>query len=1171
MAYVGKVLKHLRGARPRPKLSGSAGEVPGGEVLASPSFTAGWATFGLPLAPGDLPAGQALKVGLLDTQTDVVTTWPDGSAKLALVTCKPTGTATLDVATGAAAAGSFSPAVPTASVTFTVHTRFTLLGDFSVTSGTLKVTVRNVYGSSTVLCADAVLIEELDGSGNPTGQSHVVDNADGSPHYTESGTWGNGGSGYLSGSNCGYGDSLRVSSDNSATATWQKAGLSSGTYRVSACWLAQELSTSSGSSSTYKAGYEVFDNTTSRGELFFSQQWDSGECGGHTLGTFTISSGTCNVRASDDTATGYVFADKVAIYKDGALVAQKWYGDAGVTASGFLQTSNFAATNDQIYSTAVYRSPAASGSGSNTLTYQFTSLASGDYKVVVWGPWTDSDSASGSDGKDATHLVATDAPWTVLDNATSRGTTDVNQRVWGGRQKSTAYTATLAAGVNTSDRYLNGALVQEWRRTRTPETSGAVAHPALYVLWDVREYHDGAQRVRLTVENCRNKARVTACYYDVAVTVNGSSVFSQSAIEHRTATRWTRAFAAGGLSESDMTPDFSRAYSSSSKLLPKHQSAIADNSEVYNASHGRWKVLRRGGMAYDAIGSQNNDIGVYPHYAAAYLVKGFAANDKSWLFGTAFGGTGAYCLHFRNADDTFLDPAGAGGNFWPDQRNSATYTLLSLMNNGRQYYRNSLIWDTAHGTQPLYVPFLMTGDRYLADELAFVGAFGGMSGQNDGGVVRDANGPRGMAWGLRMAAEAAAILPDAHPAKSFLATMARNTVAFHDGYSRGEEANTLNGATYNTSSGTDVEWVDYTAGITGQGEDDQAVNTRICSHWQNWFLGYAIQRCVDLGLLDGVASNANGSDTMGIIKNCVLPMYENYNAGSPNDPALSAWPLQCNQTKLSNGHCHLACTDDGRYLQNWTLRTGTIATHFAIGTRAEAYAAAGCWKLLSDGSTLVSLDQEFARAKSTLANAGGTGAGVTLANSTTHYFVCWLKLDATAASGVVELALVDGSDAVHNSQAYTKNCADLTTSYTRFVAPLATGTLPGTYRVRIRFSTAPPSGRTLYVSCPVLWSTASMQDTQPFYFAVGTVISGNSVDWNTDSWDQLFAACMVRGTGGSIPFPQPGHYEEVALALNILERRGVSGAATAMTLVEGRAGYAANHTPANQLIRGMYA
>jgi hypothetical protein len=97
-----------------------------------------------------------------------------------------------------------------------------------------------------------------------------------------------------------------------------------------------------------------------------------------------------------------------------------------------------------------------------------------------------------------------------------------------------------------------------------------------------------------------------------------------------------------------------------------------------------------------------------------------------------------------------------------------------------------------------------------------------------------------------------------------------------------------------------------------------------------------------------------------------------------------------------------------------------------------------------------------------------------------------------------------------------------------------------------------------------------MKDTLPFYFAVGTVISGNTTDWNTDSWDQLFAACMARGTGGSLPFPDPSHYEEAALGLSILERRGVSGAATAMTLVEGRSDYAANHTPANQLIRGMY-
>src|SRR4051812_1962167 len=53
-------------------------------TLATYQFGPGWATFGLALPQG--AASSSVAVGSLPTQTDVKTTWPDGSIRFAVVT-----------------------------------------------------------------------------------------------------------------------------------------------------------------------------------------------------------------------------------------------------------------------------------------------------------------------------------------------------------------------------------------------------------------------------------------------------------------------------------------------------------------------------------------------------------------------------------------------------------------------------------------------------------------------------------------------------------------------------------------------------------------------------------------------------------------------------------------------------------------------------------------------------------------------------------------------------------------------------------------------------------------------------------------------------------------------------------------------------------------------------
>lgn len=1128
-------------------------------TLAQPNFTAGWATFGLPLAQGDLPSGQSLQVDGMDTQTDVVTTWTDGSAKVAIVTCKPTMTMQKTITKGSPATGSFTPTVPTASVTITDYKRLTILGDFSITSGTLKVTLRNAAGSGT-LVADAIHIEVLDGSGNLTGTDYTVDNADGSPAYVETGTWGNGGSGYRSATNHGVGDSVRHSTDAAATATWTKTGLASGTYRVSASWVLVPNEADFGIATTTQAGYEVFDNTTSRGELVFNQKWDSGEIGGKFLGDFSITSGTCKVRLGNDTAasSNYVFAERVALYKDGALVQVMDYGDGGITNSGFTGSSGYGTAGS---SGNVYYSTAAPG-GTNTLTYSFTGLASGTYRVFVWSIW-----GNGSDqtanGVYGTTL-APDAPWTVLDNATSRGTVDVNQQTWPGHWKVSIYTATLNVAVGT-DTWLDGSLVKEWRRYQSPVTGGSTAHPALLVIWDIRCFNDGTARVQVVVENTYNKARVKEAYYDVSITVDGNVVFTQQSVEHFPTCRWTKIFWVGA-TESTVTPDFSRANSSAAKLLPKYTDTISAFSPgaigLPSGGNDRWDILRPGGIGqYNMYTGGVDYVGPYPTWVASYLMNS-DADSREYMLETARNSVAAYPVHYRHTDNTVYDPE-TNANFWPDQRNSSTYTLVDYGAIVRPSWRHYLAGDMSHHPQAVLHAYLLTGERYLADEMAFWITFeivAGASLRLGAQMILQGVEARAAGWSLRTVSENTAFLPDAHEAKAWGETCITNTVQWHDDYAAGSVKFLFQDAFFPSTS--PVAYMDFTA---GNGTDISGGEfPRISANWQNTYVTYGIQRARDLGLVSAsIAANAITRLTA-LSLGCFGGQQT---GGSESDPAVSTYPRDANDMLLINEGFGGVCTDDSAYAKNWTVSTGTAGTHVVVGSRAESYGQLGCLKLVSNGSTLAAVYQEFNKANSALANAGGTAD--TLANSVSYYLITWMKISATDTTGTVILELVDNTGTVHNSNQFTVNATDLTTSYARKVFTITTATLPGTYRLRIRFGTSPTSTRAIFLSPVALYrvpSSGNRVQATGFYTTIGFNQSGTTT-YFTD-WDGLYAGAMAGGRASAMPWPNENNWAEHFICLNIAERLGLSGATAAYDALVAHPNYANRDN--FKFIRGMY-
>jgi hypothetical protein len=81
----------------------------------------GWASFGIAVPRGVVPAGSALRVGALRTQTDIKTTWDDGSARFAVVTTNVPAPQDYPVTVGRPEAGTFMPIRPDATVEFAIN------------------------------------------------------------------------------------------------------------------------------------------------------------------------------------------------------------------------------------------------------------------------------------------------------------------------------------------------------------------------------------------------------------------------------------------------------------------------------------------------------------------------------------------------------------------------------------------------------------------------------------------------------------------------------------------------------------------------------------------------------------------------------------------------------------------------------------------------------------------------------------------------------------------------------------------------------------------------------------------------------------------------------------------------------------------------------------------
>ena len=335
------------------------------------------------------------------------------------------------------------------------------------------------------------------------------------------------------------------------------------------------------------------------------------------------------------------------------------------------------------------------------------------------------------------------------------------------------------------DAWLSGPLVSEQRSIVAPGM-----HPFLRVIFDVRTYADGESRVDVTVENCLDADAADEVGYDVAVTVSRRPVFQQFNVRHKYLARWRKVFAAGGLVEADVTPDFGPAVAADAlpAFLPTIGRPVRSLAGSGVSGTG-FDILEFGDLMIpmDAHGGRP-ELAPYPDWTAEFLVhKAPAQRDYMLRHGELAASWG---VHVRNTDGSMpsLDAPGQG-YYWLDPRWKDPGNMSGGFRGPRGHLEHrAQPGDIAHQPSLAYVPYLLTGDRFFADELAFwanfclIGSFATDDNRKGPQGLLIGNEVRGIGWGLRNLGDAAAYLPDDSPMKHYLASKVWNNLANLDQY-----------------------------------------------------------------------------------------------------------------------------------------------------------------------------------------------------------------------------------------------------------------------------------------------------------------------------------------------------------------------------------------------------
>lgn len=352
---------------------------------------------------------------------------------------------------------------------------------------------------------------------------------------------------------------------------------------------------------------------------------------------------------------------------------------------------------------------------------------------------------------------------------------------------STTYTATLPRSMS-NDTWLAGPLVQEARSTVTPVDGSGNSHPFLSVIFDYRAYNDGAGRFDVTVENTLDASAATVTTYDVSIVANGTTLYQHNDVTHYYLTRWRKVFGIG-LTASSVTPDLTPF--EAALALPRYLNMVRNTAQSITGP--RFDILQGGSLNYYMPShGMRPELAPYPAWTARYLAHEHQSQRAVVLANGDL--AGSWPIHVREANGNLVSINGRPG-FWFYSTDPSTGPKGSPLPDqpyahsgpSDPVHQSPLVPDNAHVPSLAYVPYLLTGDQYYADEMKFWADFGLLSTNSDDrhgaqGILPQGNEVRADAWVLRNLVDTAAYLPDGDPMKAYFSTKIANNLDWLDNW-----------------------------------------------------------------------------------------------------------------------------------------------------------------------------------------------------------------------------------------------------------------------------------------------------------------------------------------------------------------------------------------------------
>src|SRR5262249_43809681 len=349
--------------------------------------------------------------------------------------------------------------------------------------------------------------------------------------------------------------------------------------------------------------------------------------------------------------------------------------------------------------------------------------------------------------------------------------------------------------------------------------------------------------------NVLDKTGATTATYDVAIVLNAQTVFTKTAVQHYYLTRWRKLFTFGSSAVATIAPDM--APFNAAPALPPYLSLVANLA--YTPTGTTFDILQPGALTPnmpDHGGRQ--ELAPYPDWTARYLVH---KDQTQRAYVLANGDlSGSWPVHVREAETSTHTGVGPERIVSLDERPTIWYDARA-QGAGQDFVHGSpmplveygstvpgpgqspLIPDNAHQPSIAYVPYLLTGDRYYAEEMAFWANYGMLRTYPADGVrgsqgILAYNEVRGYGWSLRNIVDAAAYYPGAE-VRTYLAKKVTSNLAWLDSYANAQSP---------TANPFKILW------LGKRPDGDQFI-----SMWEQNYLAYAIDRAAKQGFGGGLA------------------------------------------------------------------------------------------------------------------------------------------------------------------------------------------------------------------------------------------------------------------------------------------------------------------------------